>query len=589
MNELLAQTHEVDWDQIAPHLDTALRELNEPDRDAVLLRYFERKSAREMAEILGISAEAAQKRVSRAVEQLREFFAKRGVAVGARGLGVVISTNAVQAAPAGLAVTISTAATLAGTAITTATTATLAQAIAMTTMQKALITAVIVILAGAGMYKVGQLSQSRGKVQAPGQQLGDIAAKGTTEVTNRVQGWSTDIDFLLTSIKREHYVYRAKPLPEATGKIAEELKRTIGTMSDERVVAEMLRLMVTLGDGHCYVAPSPAFMAKMPLTQLPLRLYQFSDGLFVIDADHGNERWIGRKITRLGKVATEDALRRVVEYVPADNRHASAIMGPIFCGYRGFLEMFGLDARADEATLQFLGPDGHPGEERIGFVPRRKLSLPERKLNPSRLAGAPRAPLYLKNPATNFWFEALPQGNAVYFQFNQVLDTPEESIEAFSARLDAYLRQRRPRLLVVDVRNNNGGDASLLDPLVGALQDFERRDSTAKLLVITGPYTFSAAQIFIARVDHVTKAVFAGEPSASKPNFVGEDNQIELPWSRLLASISNRYHESIPGDTREWIEPAIKVELSSRDYFANRDPVLEAVFARFTTPARSGN
>jgi hypothetical protein len=90
-------------------------------------------------------------------------------------------------------------------------------------------------------------------------------------------------------------------------------------------------------------------------------------------------------------------------------------------------------------------------------------------------------------------------------------------------------------------------------------------------------------------MDHETKAVFGGEPSASKPNFVGEDNARELPWSRLLASISNRYHESIPGDTREWIEPDIKVELASRDYFANRDPVLEAVLARYATPTRSGN
>ena len=54
-----------------------------------------------MAQTLGISEDAAQKRVSRAVERLREFFAKRGVTVGASGLVVVISANAVQAAPVG--------------------------------------------------------------------------------------------------------------------------------------------------------------------------------------------------------------------------------------------------------------------------------------------------------------------------------------------------------------------------------------------------------------------------------------------------------------------------------------------------------
>src|SRR5581483_245740 len=99
---------------------------------AVLLRYFERKSALEMAETLGISSEAAQKRVSRAVERLREFLAKRGITAGAGGLVVVISANAVQSAPVGLAVAISTT-TLAGTAIASSTTATTIKTIAMTT------------------------------------------------------------------------------------------------------------------------------------------------------------------------------------------------------------------------------------------------------------------------------------------------------------------------------------------------------------------------------------------------------------------------------------------------------------------------
>jgi RNA polymerase sigma factor (sigma-70 family) len=112
MNELLSAESEARWEQIAPHLDNALGELSEPDRDAILLRYFQRKSAREMAATLGTSEEAAQKRVSRAVERMRELFAKRGVTVGASGLMLVLSANAVQAAPIGLTATISASATL---------------------------------------------------------------------------------------------------------------------------------------------------------------------------------------------------------------------------------------------------------------------------------------------------------------------------------------------------------------------------------------------------------------------------------------------------------------------------------------------
>lgn len=91
-----------DWKQIEPLLDDAMAALDETDRAAVLLRYFENKSLREVGEALGTSDDAAQKRVSRAVERLREFFAKQGVTVGASGLAVAISANAVQAAPAAL-------------------------------------------------------------------------------------------------------------------------------------------------------------------------------------------------------------------------------------------------------------------------------------------------------------------------------------------------------------------------------------------------------------------------------------------------------------------------------------------------------
>jgi RNA polymerase sigma factor (sigma-70 family) len=169
MNELLAAGSDATWEHIEPELDAVLGELSEPDRDALLLRYFERKSAREMAETLGTSEDAAQKRVTRAVERSRELFARRGVAVSAGSLIAVISANAVQAAPAGLALTISAATVLAGTALFTTTTATTAvtaaKAIAMTTLQKTLVTATVAILAGVGIYEARQAAGLRNQVQ----------------------------------------------------------------------------------------------------------------------------------------------------------------------------------------------------------------------------------------------------------------------------------------------------------------------------------------------------------------------------------------------------------------------------------------
>ena len=142
-----------DWTHVEPFLDEAMHTLDETDRAAVLLRYFENKSFREVGQTLGTSDDAAQKRVSRAVERLREFFTKRNVTIGASGLAVLISANAVQAAPAGLAAGISSAA-LAATAAGTGTTLTLLKLMTMTKLQTAIIGAIVV--AGVAMPLVIQ-------------------------------------------------------------------------------------------------------------------------------------------------------------------------------------------------------------------------------------------------------------------------------------------------------------------------------------------------------------------------------------------------------------------------------------------------
>jgi RNA polymerase sigma factor (sigma-70 family) len=180
------------WTDIEPVLDEAMHTLDDTDRAAVLLRYFENKSFREVGQILGTSDDAAQKRVSRAVERLREFFTKRNVTVGASGLVVLISANAVQAAPVGLAATISAAAVLAGTAVSTSTVIAVTKAIAMTTLQKTLITATIAAVAGAGIYEARQASRLREENQSFQQQQAPLAEqvrqlqREYDEMTNRL-------------------------------------------------------------------------------------------------------------------------------------------------------------------------------------------------------------------------------------------------------------------------------------------------------------------------------------------------------------------------------------------------------------------
>ncbi len=172
MNNMDATTNA--WMQIEPLLDDAMAALDETDRSAVLLRYFENKSLHEVGAALGASEDAAQKRVKRAVDRLRDFFSKRNVGIGASGLAVLISANAVQASPVGLAVTISAAA-LAGTTVSTSAAIATTKIIAMTTLQKSVIGTAFLAAVGAGVFEAHKAFQLQNQVQNLREQQAPLA------------------------------------------------------------------------------------------------------------------------------------------------------------------------------------------------------------------------------------------------------------------------------------------------------------------------------------------------------------------------------------------------------------------------------
>jgi len=129
----------------------------------------------------------------------------------------------------------------------------------------------------------------------------------------------------------------------------------------------------------------------------------------------------------------------------------------------------------------------------------------------------------------------------------------------------------------------------LLPPLMAAFREYESTNPRGQIYVLMGRNTFSAAQFFLGLMDSQTKALFAGEPSSSKPNFVGEESELVLPWSGGIGSISDEYHETIPGDHREWIQPDISYVLPSTEYFRNRDPLLQMVLTDIAKKLREKN
>ena len=120
MQSHLNETDSNAWMQIEPLLETAMEQLGEKDHNAVVLRFFESRSFKDVSAALGTSEAGAKMRVNRALEKLRKIFAKRGLALSAAVIAGAVSANSVQAAPIRLATSVTVAA-IRGTDVTTST------------------------------------------------------------------------------------------------------------------------------------------------------------------------------------------------------------------------------------------------------------------------------------------------------------------------------------------------------------------------------------------------------------------------------------------------------------------------------------
>ncbi len=175
------------WSRLAATLDDAMISLAETNRTALLLRFFSNQPLRDIGTQLGISEDAAQKRIARALGRLRENFTRRGFAVGTATLATALSAHAVHTAPLTLGTSISAAALLAPPLTVTA----FAALLAMTTAQKTIIGTLLTLTLGCALYEAHLLTNQRAEISALRAELADARNKQTTAEKELAESDST--------------------------------------------------------------------------------------------------------------------------------------------------------------------------------------------------------------------------------------------------------------------------------------------------------------------------------------------------------------------------------------------------------------
>ncbi|MEO6391274.1 MAG: hypothetical protein ABIP75_05435 [Pyrinomonadaceae bacterium] len=383
--------------------------------------------------------------------------------------------------------------------------------------------------------------------------------------------WQADLTFLADKMAEQHPGLYRRMKPAEFKAAVTGLHQAIPSLSEDEIIVGFMRIVAMVHDGHTGLYPRAFFRSGI----FPVRFYLFSDGLFIQKAAPEYKDLVGARVLRIGKLTAADALRMTDRLAFADNEMGIKDFSPVFLSIPEILA--GLKINGDKNSLPLVVEIGGQ-EQTITLKP--DLSFDDLLKTPADWvdAGAGKElPLYRRHPGDAYWFEYLKDQKLVYVNQDEVQNKPDESVAAFYRRVTEFIAANPVEKLVIDLRNNGGGNNGLNRPVVIGLIK-SKIDERGRLFVITGRQTFSAAQNFVNELENYTNAIFIGEPTAGHPNHYGDNRAIMLPNSKLEARVSTLYWQDVdPRDDRPWTPPEIAAELSSEDYRTGRDPALQAV------------
>lgn len=382
---------------------------------------------------------------------------------------------------------------------------------------------------------------------------------------DRTGRWQQDVDTFGRQLASSHVNLFFQLSRERFDSEVATLRAGVPSLDEASIVVGMMRILAMVGDSHTTLDVG----TFNGFRQLPLRFEWFSDGIFVVAAAEPFRETLGMRVRRLGVAPIEAVVEALTEVIPHENEAWLRFSAVSILSIPEVLEALSLAPDASAVALELEGENGRAVSVEIPAEPRRPTAFVD--------AGPEVVPLYRQRPGDNYWLALLEDSGTLYVQYRRASDAGAEPFSAFAGRIVQLLDTEPVRALVIDLRHNSGGNSSLLEPLLGALERRPQWSSGEGLYTIIGRATFSSAIINAVDLKRRARAILVGEPTGGKPNHYGQVASFTLPNSGIRISYSTRFFRLLSDSDPASLEPDVRVELSSRDYLEGRDPVLETI------------
>jgi hypothetical protein len=389
------------------------------------------------------------------------------------------------------------------------------------------------------------------------------------EIQMNKEEWLEDLEVLSVELPKRHKNLFFNLSKEDFYNQVNYLKENVEYFDDYEMFAEIAKVVASVGDAHTAV--------KLPVRNLcPMELYWFSEGIYVISTLPEYKEILHCRISHINSIEISEVIDSVSKVISHENQAFLKAHLPIYLTAMEVL--YGLEVVDDIKSLDitFVDINGNNNTVKIKPLPMGEVmemlkSHSENTINGNNL------PFYRRNIEKHFWSQYIESFKTVYFKYNSCKDMDDDKVSVFSRKIMSFIDENDVNKVVIDIRNNCGGNSTLLDPFIENLSLCRKINKKGSLYVIVGRDTFSSALLNAYTFKEKTKAIFLGEPTGGKPNCYGEIERFTLKNSRILITYSTKYYKLIEDDELPSFYPNVNIEVGIHDFINQKDPCMEFI------------
>ncbi|WP_276090295.1 S41 family peptidase [Pedobacter sp. JY14-1] len=370
-----------------------------------------------------------------------------------------------------------------------------------------------------------------------------------------------DLEFLRKNLPVKHANLFAKISQQDFDAKIDAIAAKANGLDYETFAAELFKLTVNIRDEHTFIEPTYTRV-------LPIRFERFKEGLFVTGIDPENSALLRCRLAAINSTSTSGIVTAFKEAIQSENPSYFEDHFLRLINNPAFLKGLRISDSDLEAEFTLIDQDGRQ-------VRTKLASVPQTGIGKMKLAYI-HSDLLAEKEKGNYWFDYDSGKKTLYFNYNECREDKDKPFAQFNDELFEVIDSRRPDKIVLDLRDNNGGNSGVLNPFMERIKH-SYLNQKGKFFVLIGKRTFSSAVMNAVELKKNSNAIFIGEPTSGNINHYGEVRGFSLPKSKIVIAYSTRYWETWKGKKGP-LKPDVPVTYSIKNYLEGKDEALTQVY-----------